>query len=39
MKKPNKEELMLVIKAAAIGIAVIGVMGFIIATIMRFVDI
>jgi len=39
MKKPNKEELQMVIKASAIGILIIGFIGFVISIIMKMVNI
>ena len=36
MKKPNKEELKITAQASGLGILLIGLMGFLIAIIVRF---
>jgi protein transport protein SEC61 subunit gamma-like protein len=38
LKKPTKKEYMLVVKVSAIGLAVVGVVGFLISTIMSFLN-
>lgn len=37
MRKPTKEEFMVVIKVSAAGTLIIGALGFLIAVIMKFV--
>ena len=39
LKKPNKEEFTTVAKVSAIGLGVVGGMGFLIAVIMLFIHI
>ena len=38
LKKPTKKEYMLVVKVSAIGVAIVGVLGFLVALIMGFLN-
>lgn len=38
LKKPNKKEYMLIVKVSAIGLAIVGVIGFLIAVVMGFLN-